>query len=313
MISTRSPISARSPSGAQSPIPSGVPSALRLQSIIFATDFSQIAEKAGRYAAAIARQFGADLMVAHTFVLTQAAMEVEAEPLGPRSAQRAELAAALELEARRLGEGLRSSAVLLEGEPKEQIPRLASRQEPSLIVLGTGGSGSLKHAMLGSTAEDILRSTPDPTITVGPNAPPCPENGQPVRRVLYAASLSPQAARGAALAAGMAEAFGAELDVLHVIHPEDSEDRTGLAEARNRFNAEVEAMVPRHAGVLLAPHAVIASGAAQARILEHIRDNAIDLLVLSLHKSSHLWLESRRSGAFSIIAHAACPVLTLVG
>lgn len=290
------------------------PSALTLTSVIFATDFSGTSEKAGRYAAAVARQFDAALLVAHAFVLSQAAMEAEAGHLGSKSAQREELEAALQLEAQRLGSGLRSSSeVLLEGEPREQIPQLAAQSEPSLIVLGTQGRGSVGHALLGSTAEGILRSTGGPAITVGPHVPACCENDPPFRRVLYATGLSEQAARGAALAVGMAEAFGAQMDVLHVVHPEDMTHADKLAAVRTRFEAEVTAMVPHHAAAISAPHGVIATGSAHERILDYIREHAIDLLVLSLRKSSHLWLESRRSGAFQIIAEAACPVLTIVG
>lgn len=294
-------------------VPAPAPSVLALKTIIFATDFSDCSENASQYAAFIARQFGAELLVAHTFVPTQAAMEVEAERPGA-SVQRVELQAALEHEAKRLGAGLRSSrAVLLEGDPPRQIPQLARRQESALIVLGTQGRGNLGRALLGATAEKILRSTCSPTLTVGRHVPPCCEGQPPFHRVLYATGLSPAAARGAAYAIGMAQAFHAEMEVMHVVHPEDGEDVGRLAQVRERFAAEVAAMVPHHAGAMSAPRSVIATGTAHTRILEHIRENAIDLLVLSLHKSSHLWLESRLSGAFHIIAAATCPVLTVIG
>ncbi len=294
-------------------VPALDPSALSFKTIVFATDFSNCSENASQYAAAMARQFDAELLVAHTFVPTQAAMEVEAEHPGG-SSQRLELQAALQCEVKRLDARLRSSrAVLLEGDPPGQIPELARRHESSLIVLGTQGRGNLARAVLGSTAEKILRSTVGPTLTVGPRVPPCCDGEPPFHRLLYATSLSPAAARGTAYAIGIAQAFHAEMEIMHVVHPEDGVEEADLATVRSHFAAEVADIVPHHAGAVSEPRTVIATGTAHTRILEHIRENAIDLLVLSLHKSSHLWLESRLSGAFHIIAAAPCPVLTIVG
>ena len=59
--------------------------------------------------------------------------------------------------------------------------------------------------------------------------------------------------------------------------------------------------------------AFVEVGSAHVRILEHIREFQVDLLVLSIRKSSHLWLQSRLSGAFHIIANAPCPVMTMTG
>ena len=62
------------------PVPA--PSPFLIKNVVFATDFSNCSENAGSYASMIARQFGADLIVAHSFELTQAAMEVEVEGRG---------------------------------------------------------------------------------------------------------------------------------------------------------------------------------------------------------------------------------------
>lgn len=297
------------------PAPSPVSSPFALEKVIFATDFSQCSQNAGKYAALVARQFGAGLLVAHTFVLSQAAMEVESERHGAqKSAQRSDFEAALRQEAERLGGGLKSAdTVLLEGEPQEQIPELARQNDPALIVLGTQGRGRFGRAMIGSVAEKILRSASGPALTVGPHVPQCREGDPPIRRVLFATGLSAAAARGAACAVAMADAFGAQLDVLHVIHPEDVKEPGSLTEVQKQFQAAVEEMAPHQAGAIVEPRGVVATGNAHTRILEYIGENAIDLLVLSLRRSSNLWIESRLSGAFNIVINAPCPVMTLVG
>ena len=290
-------------------------SLLSLKSVVYATDFSPCSERAGQYAALLARQFGAELVVAHAFTPSQAAMEVEAEAgLGAKSAQRKDLEDALAAVARRFSGGASgASAVLLEGEPRERIPRLAQVYAPSITVLGTKGRSRIERSIMGSTADNILRSTDAPALTVGPHVPVSEAGALPFQRVLYAADLTPAAARGAVYAVGVAEAFHACLDALHVVHEDEMKDAARLSRIKEQFHAALQGVVPRDAEELCNPKELIEAGSAHERILEHVRKSQVDLLVLSVHKSSHLWLRERLSGVFQMIAHATCPVMTVVG
>ncbi len=284
------------------------------KSIIYATDFSSCSQNAGKYASLFARQFNADLLAAHAFVLSQAAMEVEAEDgVGTESAQRKHLETALAAAAKQFGEGLkRAVPVLLEGDPRECIPRLAEENAPSLIVMGTHGRSRLERGIVGSVAERILR-TDGPSLTVGPAVPACDPECAPFRRILYATGLSIAAARGAPYAVAMAQAFDASLDVLHVVHPEEVENPDRFREVQKQFHALLGELVPRQTDSIRNPRGIVEVGSAHVRILKHIKEFEADLLVLSIRKSSHLWLQARLSGAFHIIANAPCPVMTITG
>jgi nucleotide-binding universal stress UspA family protein len=111
----------------------------------------------------------------------------------------------------------------------------------------------------------------------------------------------------------MAQAFDASLDVLHVVNPEDVEHPDRFSEIQNRFYGAIEELVPRQTDELRHPRGFVDVGSAHVRILEHLREFQVDLLVLSISKSSHLWPQSRLSGAFYIIANAPCPVMTMTG
>ncbi len=111
----------------------------------------------------------------------------------------------------------------------------------------------------------------------------------------------------------MAQAFDASLDVLHMVHPEEVEHPDRLSEIQKQFYTLLEGLVPRQTDAIRNPHGIVEVGSAHVRILEHIREFQADLLVLSIRKSSHLWLQSRLSGAFHIIANAPCPVMTITG
>ncbi len=288
---------------------------LPFKAIVYATDFSPCSENAGYYANLLARKFDAGLLVAHAFLLSYPAMAVEAEDgRAKKSEQRKDLETALAATAKRFGEGVRSAVpVLLDGDPREQIPCLAEEHAPSLIVLGTRGRGRMERGIVGSVAERILRVTGGPALTVGPEAPTCDPSRPLFQRVLYATGLSPAAARGAAYAAAMAQAFGSSLEVLHVVNPDDVADKDRFSEVQKRFRAVLDEMAPQHAEELSRPEGLVEVGSAHVRILEYLQESKVDLLALSIRRSSHLWLQSRLSGAFHIIANAPCPVLTITG
>ena len=283
--------------------------------VIYATDFSVNSERAGSYARMLARKFRAEMVVAHAFNLSQFAAEVEAETgPGAKSVQRKDLEEALTATVRRFGEGVEHVAsILVEGDPEQRIPELAGERVPSVIVLGTRGRGRLGRSIIGSTADGILRSADGPSLTVGPQVPEPTSDLAPIRRVLFATDLAPAAARGAAYAVGIAEGFDATLDALHVVPESVMKDSERLNRIRREFHAAVEGVVPKPLRDLAEPKEWIEAGNAHERILDHVKEHKADLLVLSVRRSSHLWLRERLSGAFYIVAHATCPVMTITG
>lgn len=60
--------------------------------------------------------------------------------------------------------------VLVEGQPAQEVLRLAKEQNCDLIVIGTHGRTGLERFILGSVAETILREAPCPVLTVNESA-----------------------------------------------------------------------------------------------------------------------------------------------
>ena len=285
---------------------------LNLNSIVYATDFSTWSQNAGFYAALLARYFKTKLFVAHAFTLSQAAMDVEVDKRAI-SQQRKDLESFLRTKAAALASpSVPADPALVEGRPEKVIPELADEHAPSLIVLGTHGRNWVERSLIGSAAEEILRCTRWPCITVGPHVRSVASSDILVyRRILYATDLAPAAAHAAVYAVSLAQAFGAEIDVLNVVHGEDGEHPDRLSEVTKEFRGALEGIVPDYAKEFSHSRTFVEAGRAQERILDHIKDRAIDLLVLGIRKNSHLGLGARRSGAFHLIVHAACPVLTV--
>lgn len=284
---------------------------LNLNSVVYATDFSLCSQNAGLYAARMAAYFSAKLLIAHAFTLSQAALEVE---IGDRkvSQQRVDLKRLLSREALRLGmDSVETIPTLLEGNPKDAITQLAERNEPSMIVLGTHGGSRLERGIIGSVAEKILRSSSWPALTVGPKVKPVSSKAFPLKRILFATDFTPVAASAATYAVMLAEAFGARIDVLNVIHDSVIGHPEPVSDLRNRFYGILDGLLPQQALEFCDPITFVAMGNACDRILEHIREQSIDLLVLGIRKTSHIGMEMRTSAAFRIIVGAECPVLTI--
>lgn len=285
--------------------------AIRFDSVIFATDFSWASQNAGLYAAAFSRHFASKLVVAHGFILTQAALEVEVEK--PLSSQlRIDLFHELSRVAQALPAGRGATeTLLLDGNPREAVPLLAHHRSPALVVIGTHGGGSIDRFILGSTAEGILGKSSEPALTVGPKVNTLVAGPLQLRRILYASDSTAEAAHGAAIAVALAESFSAELDVLNVIRPSEIGDPEDICRIREHFYKAVEAIMPQNAHQVCEPQTFVSLGQPHTEILKHIDDRKIDLLILGLRRSKHFGLQSRTSGVFPIIVKARCPVLTV--
>ncbi len=284
-----------------------------LQSVVYATDFSLCSQNAGLYASGMAKFFSSTLFVAHAFTVSQPAMEVEVDSRLV-SQERRDLQFLLARKAYLLASNsLEAIPALLDGEPKLVIPKLMADHAPSLLVLGTHGGGWVERGVIGSVAEQILRSTVWPSLTVGPQVPSLNSSTLSFKRILYATDFTPSAAHAATYAISMAKAFGSEIDVLNVI-PQGAVDHPDrLSDLQERFYKSLDGLLSEQAKTFCHPRTFVDVGKAHHRILEHIRERSIDLLVLGIRKTSHLGLEMRTSGAFRLIVDAACPVLTVAG
>ena len=124
---------------------------MRLNEILFPTDFSRASEAAGRIAREMAVQAGARLHVLHVVC-----------PVTDPSLPAEHLAGA----ARSLADGLRVETALLSGWAGRTIVDYAREKRIDLIVVGTHGRTGITHAILGSVAETVVRLAPCLVLTV---------------------------------------------------------------------------------------------------------------------------------------------------
>jgi nucleotide-binding universal stress UspA family protein len=139
--------------------------------ILHATDFSRASRPALARAIALARQNRARLSIAHAvsplvIPLGEGFVSPSTYEAIDRSAHdhaKKQLAAVV---ARAKKAGARTTGLLLDGLPHEQVPRAARRTRADLIVIGTHGRTGVSKLLLGSVAERIVRLAPCPVLTV---------------------------------------------------------------------------------------------------------------------------------------------------
>jgi nucleotide-binding universal stress UspA family protein len=138
---------------------------LPINNILVPTDFSERAKHAFHMAAALARDHRAALTVLHV-------REIPALPFAEFGAvppvdlpTREELMKKLE-EFEPADESIDVEFVVADGEPGEEIVRVASERHCDLIVMGTHGRTGLSRLLMGSVAERVMRRAPCPVLTL---------------------------------------------------------------------------------------------------------------------------------------------------
>ncbi len=138
--------------------------------ILVPIDFSRHSELAMEFASALAQKFDANLVLMHAMVMpvyplpegyVAASPETLAEMLHKADAalkQRRKRALALGAP--------RVEVVTTEGAAFAAIIEVARVKGCDLIVMGTHGRTGLKHALIGSVAEKVVRKAPCAVLTV---------------------------------------------------------------------------------------------------------------------------------------------------
>jgi nucleotide-binding universal stress UspA family protein len=115
--------------------------------------------------------------------------------------------------------GIECQGVVREGMPSRQVLDAANEFHADRIVLGTRSRSKLSKLLLGSVAEQVLRSAKIPVITVGPEARLPVSANTTEQVVLHATTLREASRPSAALACQIAATLIARLVILHVLPP----------------------------------------------------------------------------------------------
>jgi nucleotide-binding universal stress UspA family protein len=136
-----------------------------MRNVLVPLDFSDVSEAALAYARHLAATFGARVHVMHV-TENDFLRPMASDPYAHAEALERQLAGKLTDHDR---QALHAVAVMRKSDaPAEEIVKYAISEDIDLIVMGTHGRKGVAHFLIGSVAEQVVRSAPCPVLTMRP-------------------------------------------------------------------------------------------------------------------------------------------------
>jgi len=141
--------------------------------ILIATDGSKNASKAVDYGVQVAAKMRADVLGVYVinmkslelFALTHHDSITAYEEENARHRREGE--EALEyLISQCKQAGVKCSTVIARGYPADEIVKIAEKEKPAMIVVGSLGKSNVAHMLLGSVSESVVQKAPFPVLVV---------------------------------------------------------------------------------------------------------------------------------------------------
>ena len=295
---------------------------IQLRRILFPTDFSRCASQALVHAVHLAKRHQAELHVLHALVLhgytngsaLMAEIDLVETQLEQVAADRMrsvtkDLTVGIPVVIRAKRRGLSAAPVILEYADDNNI---------DLIVLGTHGRRGLDHLFLGSVAEEVVRFAPCPVFTVRESKEPIPV--KMVERILVPVDFSTHSQTAVTYAKGLAGAYNARLQLLHVIEPVVYPSFYALDTA-NFFDwmaaTEVEAGLQLHRflesskGPEVPADFYVVRGRAATDVVDFAVSKNTDLIVMATHGLTGLKRLYLGSVCEKVVRRSRCPVFAV--
>ena len=260
----------------------------RIQRLLAATDLSAPARHAAERAALVASELGAALELLHVISVapTDRLRRLLAEAPDDLEAQ---VATDASTEVRRLADGLRQqyqvqpTTHVEHGGLLRQIDARAEASAADMLVLGARGASFMRHLLLGSTAERMVRRTTRPMLVVKH-----PARG-PYQRLLVPVDFSPASRPACELARALAPR--AELVLLHAFEvPFETRLRSAgvqdetLRKYRETAQSQAERAMQSFLAAASLPSAPVTTlvlhGDASSLIIEQEQERDCDLVVV---------------------------------
>jgi nucleotide-binding universal stress UspA family protein len=297
--------------------------AIRLETILAATDFSDTAQLAVEHAAALAKRQGARLVLVHGHTMGVYWIG-PAKPLTiPSSYEESVLRDTREqidaLAARLRETGIEVDTQLVSASGTEAVLYVAKETDADLIVTGTRGHTGFKHLLLGSTAEEIVRTARRPVLSIHPGDDP-PDGGK--LHIVLPTDFSGYAtlALQEAVALFTGDPANCSLLLVHVLHTpallapmvgDIAMRQVFIDQAREKTVEGLDELAQQFRDGGYEVETAVLEGDPADAIAEIARERGADLIAMGTRGLTGLKRIVQGSVADRTVRHAECPVLTV--
>jgi len=295
---------------------------LNLDTILFPTDFSSVAEDAFSHAAHLALQSGATV---HVFNVVTPEGDTDSNPMEflpitPAETNEVGSTVPQRMEVQTVTQERGTVPVVYtqtdSASPQTAIVDYATEHDVDLVVMGTHGRKGMDRLLSGSVAEEVVRRAPCPVFTVlaSENRP----TRTPIDRVVAPVDLSEQSALVRDHAAALATVYGASLDLLHVVEEAAFPTAYGVdpltpaqPDVQDRAREALESLAADLDDFPNLVNTHVLAGYAARDIVDFADEHAADLLVMATHGRTGLQRFLIGSVTEKVVRSAPCPVFTV--
>lgn len=297
---------------------------LKLKRILFPTDFSRCANQALDHALHVAQRYGAGLHIFHAQVL-----HIDEPQMSSFSGMTSENLhnwqdEVVQSKMKELLSKMNAGNVPITTASKRGISsaptilEYAETNDIDLIIMGTHGRRGIGHLFLGSVAEELVRHAPCPVMTIREQKEPVPVHE--FKSILAPVDFSEYATRTLTYAKHLAQTYGAQLQLLHVveqaIHPSfyagGVDSLFAIApDIREKCLAQLDRLAKETPGPQVPVELHVIEGHAARDIVNFAKDQKSDMMVIATHGLTgieHLLLGSITE---KVVRMAPCPVFTV--
>ncbi len=210
--------------------------------------------------------------------------------------------------------GTQPQCVVQDGVVTDLILNLAEARAVNLIVMGTHGLGGIDHLALGSVTEKVLRKARCPVLAVRkPAHGLVPEAGEPdiiqLHRILCCTDSPDQLDSAWDHAVSIAEEYGAELTLLHVL-----EDISSSSDIENE-TAKALGLLEKRISVLSRKNGVteaaVRIGKTYQQIIQLALESRTDVAIMGVRGRHSLDHKVFGSTTYRVVQLGPCPVLVV--
>ncbi|HWF90644.1 MAG TPA: universal stress protein [Terriglobales bacterium] len=286
------------------------PITIDIKRILCPTDFSPVSLAALPVASTLAEEYGAEVFLTH--ICSPVPYTAGSPEMLEALERREENEAWEKLRNILVGNDLRNvpaSSLVRWGGPVDEVNRLVRDDKVDMIVTSTHGRTGWKHLLMGSVAEELLRTVPCPVITVGPKLQRRFAKAASIKNIVYATDLSEESKAAFPYVASMATRYRAALTLLHVLPIENADNPNAklLAQPwRDQMRKTFSPCIDWHS----AASYEIDFGDPAERILFYAKEKNAELIAFGVRRRSEVATHLRNTTTYRVILDAHCPVLT---
>ena len=291
-----------------------------IERILCPIDFSESSVLACDYAASIACNYKATLLLQHVIFSLTPYYPYHAFPDSYDEvcrALRADAGKQLQKFAKTHNcRGVQTECTVQDGDVTDLILEVAGHRGVNLIVMGTHGVRGIDHLALGSVTEKVLRKARCPVLAVcKPAHDFAAQAGVPrlieLQRILCCTDFSENSHQAWDHAVSLAAEYHAELTLLHVL--EEMPGSTDIEGEIAKVLQQLEKQISPWAHMNIVTKPAVRIGKAYQQIIQFALESQADLLVMGVRGRHALDLAVFGSTTYRAVQLGPCPVLVVHG